>query len=435
MSTTLSSSIEAARLALAAGDNPRAESHLLAALEQDHDNIFALQGLTRIAIARKDYIAAVRPLERLHALGPQDAQVAHSLAIAYAQIGQRERACDILSVALREMPNFLSARLHLGMYLQDAGRTADACREFGIALRQAREQNAQSQAPPQLLYLLDQARKTIKQTQLDIYQKAVFDLRATYGDAALAKIDACVEIYLKQREPDYAHPKQRPATMYIPGLAPRPFFEREEFLWITELEAATATIRAELLPVLDADQGFEPYVQLSSNDPQVGAWASVNHSRSWSAMHLYRHGKVIEANASRCPQTMAILDKLPLMRIRDHAPEVVVSVLQPNAHIPPHYGSVNGRLIVHLPLVVPINCGALAVAGELRQWEEARCLVFDDSFVHEAWNNSNQVRVVLLLDVWNPQLSEAERQAFAAALVTLDEFNVKVLGNRATTFV
>ena len=223
--------------------------------------------------------------------------------------------------------------------------------------------------------------------------------------------------------------------MYIPGLQPRRFFEREEFPWLAELEAATDVVRAELQALMqDPGAAFAPYVQLDPAHPQAASWTGVNNSPDWSACHLFRHGNEVTANAARCPRTMELLAKLPLMRIRNHAPEVVLSVLRPHAHIPPHYGSVNGRLIVHLPLVVPPDCGFLAVAGEKRGWEEGKCLVFDDSFAHEAWNDSDQTRVVMLLDIWNPQLTAVEQEAFAGAMTSLDEFNVRVLGNQPMTF-
>ena len=109
-------------------------------------------------------------------------------------------------------------------------------------------------------------------------------------------------------------------------------------------------------------------------------------------------------------------------------------MLQPRSRIPPHYGSVNGRLIVHLPLIVPPDCGALQAAGEARGWREGECLVFDDSFQHLAWNASDQVRVVMLLDIWNPQLSAAEREAFSALLVGIDDFHDAAAASRSERF-
>jgi aspartate beta-hydroxylase len=113
---------------------------------------------------------------------------------------------------------------------------------------------------------------------------------------------------------------------------------------------------------------------------------------------------------------------MPLVRIRDHAPETLYSVLRPGTHILPHRGVTNTRLVTHLPLIVPPDC-ALRVGGETHVWEEGRCITFDDTFEHEAWNRSDQTRVVLILDSWNPDLSEAEQAAVTDLVAAIGDFN------------
>ena len=394
-----------------------------------------LRALAAAAFRRGDHAGAVHALRRVVQTDPAQVDARLALGIALAQTGAHEAACAELAQALQRQPEFHNARLHLGMYLLDRGLVDAACTEFSAALQTAMRMPESARALPQIQHLIQLARSTIRDRQLAVYREAVAELRAGHGDAALSRIDECVDVYLRRRAPVYTHEKQRPAAMYIPRLEPRPFFEREDFPWIGRLEAGTAEIREELLALLNAGgEGFEPYVQLAADDPQAASWAAVNNAREWSAFHLFRHGKPNPEHAARFPKTMALLDSLPLMRIPNHAPEVVLSLLKPGAHIPPHYGSVNGRLIVHLPLIVPKDCGALCAAGEMRAWEEGRCLVFDDSFVHEAWNNSGETRVVLLLDIWNPQLSEVERRAFSAALESIDAFNVAVLRRAAMGF-
>ena len=98
------------------------------------------------------------------------------------------------------------------------------------------------------------------------------------------------------------------------------------------------------------------------------------------------------------------------------------SVLRPHTRIPAHYGAVNGRVIAHLPLIVPENCGALRVGDQQRSWTEGELLMFDDSFEHEAWNDSDETRVVLIFDSWNPAITPAERAAFAAVLQAAQRF-------------
>ena len=88
------------------------------------------------------------------------------------------------------------------------------------------------------------------------------------------------------------------------------------------------------------------------------------------------------------------------------------SILDPHTRIPPHHGIINSRLVIHIPLIVPKNC-ALRVGPETREWEPGTALIFDDTIEHEAWNDSDSLRVVLLGDLWHPELDEYERSAIA----------------------
>jgi aspartate beta-hydroxylase len=84
----------------------------------------------------------------------------------------------------------------------------------------------------------------------------------------------------------------------------------------------------------------------------------------------------------------------------------------------------NTRLVTHLPLIVPPDC-ALNVGGERHVWQEGRCVTFDDTFEHEAWNRSERTRVVMLLDVWNPHLTLAEREAITVLVEGIGDFNTE----------
>ncbi len=130
-------------------------------------------------------------------------------------------------------------------------------------------------------------------------------------------------------------------------------------------------------------------------------------------------------------KTAALLDSLPLAYIPDHAPEVCFSILTLGTHILPHRGVTNARIVVHLPLIVPADC-ALSVGGEVHAWQEGRCVAFDDTFEHEAWNRSAQTRAVLILDTWNPYLSAEECAVISDVIVAIGAFN-RECGLDATT--
>jgi aspartate beta-hydroxylase len=196
--------------------------------------------------------------------------------------------------------------------------------------------------------------------------------------------------------------------LHVPFLPADEFFDREHFPWLTELEAAAPAIRAELQDLLaKGDEGFAPYVQYPSGYPE-SKWSELDHSERWSAYFLWRHGKRIDAHCDRCPETAAVLARLPLADHAGRAPTAFFSLLHPRTRIPPHTGVTNARTIVHLALIVPDGCG-FRVGGETRLWVEGEAFAFDDTIEHEAWNDSDQLRAVLILDVWNPHIAPHER--------------------------
>ena len=215
------------------------------------------------------------------------------------------------------------------------------------------------------------------------------------------------------------HPQQ-PLVFYYPYLAQRQFFEREEFDWISEIEAATPAIREELLALLERGADFRPYVEDEANRPQR-QFHHLNNSLDWSALYLWRDSALVPEIAQRCPRTVEVLGKVPLTHIGKRTPSVLFSRLEPGAHIPPHNGMLNCRLICHLPLIVPEGCW-LRVGNETREWEEGKMLIFDDSIEHEARNPTGELRIILLFDVWRPELTETERQAISAIFDAIDKF-------------
>jgi aspartate beta-hydroxylase len=201
---------------------------------------------------------------------------------------------------------------------------------------------------------------------------------------------------------------QEPTAGHFPYLPAIEFFDRKLFPWFTELEAATGSIRAELASIWSEDtEGFRPYVAFDPTQP-VNQWGELNHSPRWSAWFLWENGVRDEARCARCPETAELLSKLPMLDLPDKGPTVMFSVLAPGTRIPPHTGSSNVRTTVHLPLVVPPGCG-FRVGAETREWQIGEAWAFDDTIEHEAWNDSAEPRVILILDAWNPLLTEAER--------------------------
>jgi hypothetical protein len=214
---------------------------------------------------------------------------------------------------------------------------------------------------------------------------------------------------------------QGPSIFYFPYLANRQFFERQEFEWVLALEAETPAIRAELEALIAGGADFQPYVEDDPDRPRR-EFHNLHGDPSWTALYLWRNGQPVDENAALCPRTMAALAKVPMTQIAGQTPSVLFSRLTPGAHIPPHRGLLNCRLIGHLPLIVPERCW-LRVGNETRSWEEGKLLIFDDSFEHEAKNgSSSETRIVLLFDIWRPELDDDEKAGISRIFETIARF-------------
>jgi aspartyl/asparaginyl beta-hydroxylase (cupin superfamily) len=197
-------------------------------------------------------------------------------------------------------------------------------------------------------------------------------------------------VFLKKSP--YTHPKQTP-PFFIPGVPAHPYYDSREFPFTQALEAAYPDIRQELENVLAT--------QASRFRSYVGGHGHVEPG--WNNLFFYLFGEKNEANAALCPKTMAFLDSIPHLE----KTMAMFACLNPHSGLPPHTAPANGILRIHLPLIVPKNC-RLTVAGEERCWEEGKVLVFDDSFVHEVRNDSDDIRVVLFFSIYHPCFAPEE---------------------------
>lgn len=214
---------------------------------------------------------------------------------------------------------------------------------------------------------------------------------------------------------------QEPRYFYFPGLPNIQFYERELFPWMDEVEAETDAIRAELLEVMRTPGTFSPYVTGSVNRPRKEEAGMLNNP-DWSAFYFWKNGEPVHENMERCPSVMRALRNAPLPHVPNRSPVVLFSLLRPGTHIPPHNGLVNTRLICHLPLIVPGRPGQcrLRVGNDTRAWVTGKAWAFDDSIDHEAWNDSDQTRVILLFDAWRPEIDAVERQLVTELFAAID---------------
>jgi len=261
---------------------------------------------------------------------------------------------------------------------------------------------------PQLNALLTHARAFVAERQqvlAEAVEANLSDALGSAGERDRRRVSAAVDLMLGRRKifTNQCH------GFFYPFLPADEFFDREHFPWMAKLEAATPVIREELESILASpDPGLAPYIELPPGTPD-NLWSDLDHSPDWSALHLWRDGERIDAVCEQAPRTAELVESLSLARIPGRAPAVFFSILKAGKTIPPHTGVTNIRAIIHLPLIVPDDCG-FRVGGETRQWREGEAFAFDDTIEHEAWNRSARDRAVLILDCWNPHLSENEQE-------------------------
>lgn len=243
-------------------------------------------------------------------------------------------------------------------------------------------------------------------------------------EARPARFQQALEMLMGQRlrDPVIENFPQLPKLFYYPGLPKVDFVDPEKFEWADQLEACFPAMREEALALLAEQKGFAPYVTKVANRPQGDAHGLLENS-DWSSFYLWQNGRPVEQNAARCPAIFnGLTDNVPLFAVANRSPSAYLSLLKPGAHIPTHTGMFNCRYICHLPLVVPPDC-RLRVGARTAEWIEGKLLVFDDSVEHEAWNRSAQDRLILLFEVWNPDLTMSERELVRIMLEAVDSYS------------
>ena len=384
-------------------------------LRPDHPR--ALFALGAHALKRGDIADACALLRAARAAAPQDLIVLITLSAACRESGDWAGEQEAIEAALVQDAYFLPALLAKARRIERQGDALSAALAYRNALRVA---PAEPHWLPALRPQLELARSVVERHA----EKFNAHLQGRLGEL-LAQLPASLAERWREAASIMAG-RSRPFAaecnqLHVPRLPAMPFHERSCFPWLAALEARTDVIRAELELLLHTQRDqFTPYIAYRPGDP-VNQWQELNHSDRWSALHLWRGGARIEQNLIRCPRTAQLLAAVEMAQIGGLCPNVMFSVLAPRTRIPPHHGETNARLVAHLPLIVPERC-ELRVGFETRHWNVGEAIVFDDTIEHEARNDSDELRVVLIFDVWNPLLTPAERTLVQAMTAAAREF-------------
>jgi aspartyl/asparaginyl beta-hydroxylase (cupin superfamily) len=356
--------------------------------------------------------AARDSFARLISEGADHGDAHLGLAHAHKRLGEHELAWVALDAALALQPRHIGALVLKGDWLDAAGNTTAA--SFYQAATRCAEQL--DPLPREWAAALEHAQTMCVRYAQRFEQtlRGHLDKQRQSLGSPSARFAQSLDLLVGQRR---LYPSA-PLLYLFPELPTVQFFERRLFPWLDALEKVTDAIRSELQTLMEGSEVFRPYLQSDASRPALNK-ASILDNPDWSACFLWKNGQRIDEYADRCPVTESALAELPLVRVPGRSPSVLFSLLRPGAHIPAHHGFVNTRLIVHLPLIAP-GGSRFRVGNETREWVEGRAWLFDDTIEHEAWNLSTQTRVVLLFEVWRPELTESERAYVHALFESID---------------
>ncbi len=407
--------LHAADIARRRGDVATATAHLRAILDLTPDHPIALNALGMMALGKNDRDAAAF-FERATAADPGAAPLWANLATAHRALGNDEGERVALTRALDIDQTELMANIRLAELLDRLGEEDAAIfRWTGVAAIIA--------ALPDRTSALDQLLERAQRRVGDHAATLASELSQTLDPerlksrdqpGALRRFDTCLDSILGRRR---IYPNA-PHGLNFPFLPADEFFDRVHFPWLGQVEAATSDIQAELGALLATrSNAFAPYVSMLAGTPQ-NIWSPLDRSDAWSALYLWRYGVKNDDMCAQCPKTAALLESLPRADLPSRGPTAFFSMLKPRTRLPAHTGVTNIRSIVHVPLMVPDGCG-FRVGGETRPWSIGEAFVFDDTIEHEAWNDSDLPRVVLIFDVWNPHLTATEQSLLRTLFTTL----------------
>ncbi len=402
--------LQASKAAAAAGSLAESDQLLARLARQVPNHPAVLNELGVRMLARGAAEQAHALFVRATTADPRHPSLWANLASSLKALGRRAEEMDAIEKALELEPRHLSALLQYAQYLEQSGEKRQAARAYQNALATI---PAGVEPPEAVREALRHAKSVVEADNATLcaaLEEPLAAVRERHGGGRQRRVDRCLDILMGRARSYHS----QPTWMYFPELPEIDFFERSESPWLDGIEAATDEIRGELMRVLVADrEGLQPYIDFPASMP-LDQWRDLNRSRRWSAYFLWNQGEANAAHIARCPVTARVLENAPRCRVAARAPTAFYSILDANTKIPAHHGVTNTRCTVHLPLIVPPGCG-FRVGATTREWVPGEAWVFDDTIEHEAWNNSDTPRAILIFDIWNPLLTAAERELIQTA--------------------
>jgi aspartate beta-hydroxylase len=405
------------------GEVLQAELLFRATLNDHKDCAPAARALAAMAGNRGDFAAANHYLALVEALVPNDAGVMIDRAHVQIATGVLEQARATLERVVALHPQQHVAWLMLADTRDACGDSLGALKARYQGITRAQESGRwldERTTDPEVLQAVLRNMQSLQKGQYTLLMQTLDGLTQELGRQDLSRVARAVSGYLGEWDATPPDPRQRPKFFYFPDLPPGPYHDPMLHPWAGAWRDSWQDVRDEAASLLAEDKDFESFLGLRPGQSAPEYVGGTNPNASWDAYFFYRRGERFDDHHARCPKTSAALDAIDLCRVAHQAPEVCFSVIRPQSTIMPHHGVTNTRLVMHLPLIIPGDCALNIVDGEPHHWREGELMMFDDTYQHGAWNHTDQARLIVLMDCWNPHLTPAERVAVTRIIELID---------------
>ncbi|XP_069587498.1 aspartyl/asparaginyl beta-hydroxylase isoform X4 [Ranitomeya imitator] len=340
--------------------------------------------LVKIALRRRanrqQFLGRMRgsilTLQKLVQLYPEDTSLKNELGVGYLLLGDNEKAKEVYEEVLSLEPTNGFAKVHYGFILKAENKIVES-----------------------IPYLKEGLLSGEPGTDDGRFYFHLGDALQRAGDK-----EAYTWYEVGHKRGHFASVWQR--SLYnVDGLKAQAWWTARETGYtdlVRAMEANWKVIRDEGLAVMDESKGL--FLPEDENLREKG---------DWSQYTLWQQGRKNEKSCKAAPKTCALLERFP-ESTGCRRGQIKYSVMHPGTHVWPHTGPTNCRLRMHLGLVIPRQGCKIRCANDTRSWEEGKVLIFDDSFEHEVWQDANSYRLIFIVDVWHPELSQHQRRTLPA---------------------
>ncbi|XP_072007937.1 aspartyl/asparaginyl beta-hydroxylase isoform X2 [Engystomops pustulosus] len=340
--------------------------------------------LVKLALRRKanrqQFLGRMRgsilTLQNLVQRYPEDITIRNELGVGYLLLGDNQKAKEVYEEVLTLDPKNGFAKVHYGFILKADNKIAES-----------------------IPYLKEGLLSGEPGTDDGRFYFHLGDALQRVGDQ-----EAYTWYEAGHKKGHFASVWQR--SLYnVDGLKAQPWWTAKETGYtdlVKALEANWKMIRDEGLAVMDETKGL--FLPEDENLREKG---------DWSQYTLWQQGRKNEKSCKAAPRTCSVLERFP-ESTGCRRGQIKYSVMHPGTHVWPHTGPTNCRLRMHLGLVIPSQGCRIRCANDTRSWKEGKVLIFDDSFEHEVWQDADSYRLIFIVDVWHPELTQHQRRTLPA---------------------